>query len=178
MKTIRFCKMGSDNNTELGTYRARTVFRNDDGHLIFIEYGTMIHDTKNDTRPATMHLDFLFDITVSEDCNISRIPHSFGYNLEATKENLLMILASVGGHYDNIEVLDSMEDYRADYDKAQDDFIPNRQRTAARNKLFNKVQAEAEATGERFPCICIRRRLDEGLYLSHHNTYTFYHVPY
>ena len=178
MKTIKFCKMGSDNNTELGTYRARTVFRNNEGHLIFIEYGTCIHDSKKDTRPATLHIDHLFDITVDSDENISRLPYDYNPNLEATKKNLLDIIASVGGEYDDIEVLDSMEDYRADYDKPQDDFIPNRKRTAARWELYNKVEAEAKATGERFPCICIRRRFDEGLYLNHHNNFRFYPIAY
>ena len=136
-----------EEGSNVGNYRIRTAFLNNEGKAIYIELGGHKFNDKKVSYWRT-HLDYLHYIT--EDGENESI--KFNYleirdNVKYTKESITKwINKNLNCNFDTIEVLPWLEGYRVHADNRGYNLIDNHnvnlERANARQKAYNKIDQE------------------------------------
>ncbi|HFL2524753.1 TPA: hypothetical protein ACG3IY_001219 [Clostridioides difficile] len=152
-----------EEGSDVGNYRIRTAFINDNGDKIYLELGGNLQNCKTSKRFGWYtHIDHCFNISVSNDENVSRIKLNNTFFKGYSKRDLTnYINENLNCKFDTIEVLDWMEGYRVhgknrNEFNLMDDHKLNRKRTIARNKAYEKIDKEIrEKLGEKYSKISL-----------------------
>lgn len=157
---------------DVGNYRIRTAFINNEGQEIYLELGGTKFDNKN-RNGWYWRVDHVFNLSISKDENESRINVNKGMFEGYTKENITnWVNDNLNCNFETMEVLDDMEGYRVhggykdgEYQyNLMNNHKVNRARTEARKKVYNDIKTSfKEKSGEKFPCISVMAMDDEGI---------------
>ncbi|HBF4443294.1 TPA: hypothetical protein KON86_002927 [Clostridioides difficile] len=146
-----------EEGSDVGNYRIRTAFIDDNGDKIYLELGGNLQNCKTAKRFGWYtHIDHCFNISVSTDENVSRIKLNNTFFKGYSKMDLTnYINENLNCNFDTIEVLDWMEGYRVHENRNKynlmDDHKLNRKRTIARNKAYTQIDNEIrEKLGEKY----------------------------
>jgi len=164
----------SNEKSDIGNYRIRTAFKNDEGKLIYLEMGGHdFGDKKKGTHWKT-HIDHLFYITNDNDdnCNNNRINYNWQDikdNVTYTKKDIIKCINKLcNTNFDTMEVLDFMENYRVhggNYKyNLMDSHIVNKKRTEARKKVYKEVDMDyRKKLNEKYSKISLLKMDDESI---------------
>ncbi|HBH4055627.1 TPA: hypothetical protein KSL57_001774 [Clostridioides difficile] len=140
-----------EEGSDVGNYRIRTAFIDDNGDKIYLELGGNLQNCKTAKR-----FGWYTHISVSTDENVSRIKLNNTFFKGYSKMDLTnYINENLNCNFDTIEVLDWMEGYRVHGNRNKynlmDDHKLNRKRTIARNKAYTQIDNEIrEKLGEKY----------------------------
>ncbi len=183
MKKLYLVKMGGDYNentidmqgSDVGNYRIRGTFHDQNNNLIFIEFGNGCSYNKNGKlfSRTKLRIDHQFNASQSWDENESHIKIKYeeldGYNY--TKKDILQyIFNNFGVKFDNLELIDCcLCDY--DYEKiAGDEFEPDKKAIEQAKKIkeyFHNFEKEIE--GKKYPNFSIYYENGKLTILKHYN---------
>lgn len=128
-----------EEGSNVGNYRIRTAFLNNEGNSIYLELGGHKFNDKKKSEWRS-HVDYVFNINNEE--KIYQCPKNDmnGY----TKEEITKwVNKTFNTNFEDIEVLHDMEGYRVHGDNGNknlmDNHILNRKRTEARIKAYNDI---------------------------------------
>lgn len=159
-----------EEGSNVGNYRIRTAFINNDGKEIYLELGGNVQNCKSSKRFGWYtHIDHAFTISDSTDENISRIKLNSTFFKGYSKESLTKYInENFNCSFDTIEILDRMEGYRVHGGHGKynlmDNHKINRNRTIARNKEYDKIDKEIrEKLGEKYSKISLLSMDDESI---------------
>ncbi|GCD12601.1 hypothetical protein [Clostridium tagluense] len=161
MKTLLFEGAGmeyTDEESNIGNYRIRTAFINNEGKQIYLEMGrSPVYEASGKSKKMKIISEWgtcishLFYITGdTKDCNINKIYYSheeLRNNFKYNKEDVIKIINKLcNTSFETLEVLDHMEGYGVHKDNEgynlMDNHIINRKRTIARTKAFNDIDMD------------------------------------
>lgn len=159
-----------EEGSDVGNYRIRTAFINNDGDQIYLELGGNVQNCKSAKRFGWYtHIDHAFNVSESTDENISRIKLDNTFFKGYSKEDLTKYInKNFNCDFDTIKVLDWMEGYRVHGDNGQynlmDNHKVNEKRTVARNEAYNKIDKEIrEKLGKKYSQINLHDMDDESI---------------
>ncbi|MBN3352009.1 hypothetical protein CF086_17075 [Clostridium botulinum] len=168
------CNYNPNEKSDIGNYRIRTAFINNEGKLIYLELGGHEFSDKKKGIHWKTHIDHAFYITNDNDdnCNNNRINYNWQYirdNVTYTKKNIVKYINKLcNTNFDTMEVLDFMEDYRVHGDNYKynlmDNHIVNRKRTEARKKAYKEVDMDyRKKLNEKYSKISLLKMDDESI---------------
>lgn len=130
-----------EEGSNVGNYRIRTAFLDDEGNSIYLELGG--HEFNDKKRSEwRSHIDHVFYIPQNDEEKTYEYPKNDmkGYSKE---EITKWVNKTFNTNFDTIEVLHDMEGYRVHGDNGNknlmDNHILNRKRTEARIKAYNDI---------------------------------------
>lgn len=162
-----------EHNSDVGNYRIRTVFKNKNGHLIYLECQRGNRYFKNKViSNNTLYVSACFDITKNPDCNQSNllkpdeqknIINAFDY----TKEHITKwINSKFNANFNSIQVLDFFDGYRVFNNSGtyniMDYFILNPERTQKR-KIAYKYMCKHSKKMRKYPCVCVQEMTENNI---------------
>ena len=160
----------NEEGSDIGNYRIRTSFINNDGDQIYLELGGNVQNCKTAKRFCWYtHVDHAFNISESTDENKSRIKLNNTFFKGYSKEDLTKYInENFNCNFDTIEVLNRFEGYRVHGDDGlynlMENHTVNRKRTIARSEAYNKIDMEIrEKLGEKYSKINLDCMDDESI---------------
>lgn len=154
-KVLYFEGAGMDFNEEgsnVGNYRIRTAFLNNDGQEIYLELsGTFFDDKKNNRFGWKTFITDCFNLSISTDQNESSIQLKTKTIGGYSRENIVSwINENLNCNFESMEVLDWLEGYRVhggykdgEYTyNLMDNHEKNDKRTVVRNEAYNNIDNE------------------------------------
>lgn len=193
MKTLYFEGAGMDYTpnefSNVGNYRIRTAFLNNDGKAIYIELGrcnryrnTSLKGNKPLKKKIVvsewaLNIDHLFFIVEGEDENKTSIPHNWHEirdNFNYTNEDITKwINETLNCNFDTMEVLPRFEGYRVHGDNGSCNLIDNHTvnilRAEAREKEYKEVdQYFRQKLNERYSVVGLLKMDDNSITIRCH----------
>ena len=153
-----------EHNSDVGNYRIRTVFKDKNGHLIYLECQSGNRYFKNKIiSNNALYVSFCLDITKNPDCNESNllksdeqrnIINAFDY----TKEHITKwINSKCNVNFDSIQVLNFFDGYRVFNDlntyNIMDNFRLQPEQTKKRKAAYKYLYKQGKKLRQ-YPCIC------------------------
>lgn len=143
------------NQSNVGNFRIRTSFFNNEGVQYYVEVGDGRRpDTKaknKSTNEMFLHVDSFFDVGKQLDNPNKRVCIKFDIHelrkLDYTKENIVnLINETLNCNFDSMEVLNSFYGYNVHDGKGlynvMEDIELNHERAIARKEAYNKIDME------------------------------------
>lgn len=141
-----------EKGSNVGNYRIRTSFLNNEGEHIYLELSGVNHNNKKAKLFGwKTYIDHVFNISISTDENESRISVNTKTIDGYSKDSIInWINQNLNCSFEDMEILDRMEDYsvHGGYKNGEyiynlmDNHTVNEARTKARKEAFNKVDVE------------------------------------
>jgi hypothetical protein len=188
MKTLYFEGAGMDfyeeaaKQSDVGNFRIRTAFTNDEGIQYYIELGrTNRHGYKGKSKKLTtlsewaLRVDHLFDLA-DRDKEFYEMKRDYKEisQLDYTKADITKwINENLNCSFDTIEVLDFLDGYRVHAEGGLYNLIDlhevNHERTAKRKAAYEKIDMEyREALNEKYSKIGLYDMNDESITIRCH----------
>lgn len=182
-KTVLYFEgAGMDFNEEgsnVGNYRIRTAFLNNDGQEIYLELsGTFFDDKKNNRFGWKTFITDCFNLTISTDQNESSIQLKTRTIEGYSKENIIRwVNENLNCSFESMEVLDWLEGYRVHggYKNGEytynlmDNHEKNDKRTIVRNEAYNNIDNQyRKLLNERYSIISLLEMDNESITIKCH----------
>lgn len=169
--------------SDIGYFRIRTSFLNNDGKQIFLDMGNgYIYDKKGkNVERFSLWIDFCFEVPKDKD---EKIEYNKFYNrnkdhlkvrlLNYTKEDITKwINENLNCSFDTIEVLDYFYNYRTHGESGTYNLMENvelnHERAKARKEIYNKIDMEYRTTlNEKYSKINIMEMNDNDIVIKCH----------
>lgn len=163
--------------SDIGNYRIRTTFHDSRGDVIFIEATRGYEREKKGnqyiiTNNIKLHIDHLFNKTISDDENKSHIKPNEKYLKNYTKKDLLYFInKQFNTNYDEIVVVSSLSQF--DYNKTTgDEFILDTEKLAKVMEIDKYFYSyEKETRKKEYPNYSIYWNDEKLEVLLHYNCY-------
>ena len=166
--------------SDVGNFRIRTSFFDDDGVQHYVEVGNG-HRPKNNNKDENeffLHVDYFFDVAKQLDNPNRKVCVKFDIHelrkLDYTKENIVnLINEKLNCNFDSMEVLDRFYGYNVHDGKglynAMEFIELNHERAKARKEVYNKtVEKYKTVFNRKYPAIRVEEMTDTYMILDNH----------
>ena len=163
--------------SDVGNYRIRTAFRNNEGKNIYIELGgTDMNDKVTKRFGWYSRIDHLFFIPENKNDDKIYLENKVKYEKKGySKEQITKFInETLNCDFDTIEVLPRYEGYRVHRDKGYniiDNHEVNIERALERERQYNKIDEEFKRKlNSKYSCISIHELDDESMTVRCHSS--------
>ena len=160
--------------SDVGNYRIRTTFHDKDNNIIFIEVsrGYELDDKMRYKNTIKLHIDSLYNKTISEDENKSYIEPNEKYIHNYTKKDILYFInRSFNTDFEELEVVSHLSQF--DYDKMTGDTFKLNVEKLTKVMEIDKYfyNYEKNILKKQYPNHSIYQENDQLIILVHYNCY-------
>lgn len=157
------CNYSPNEKSDIGNYRIRTAFKNNEGKLIYLEMcAGFIYNEKHKKQIERyfLYIDFCFYITGGEDdCNNSRIyfnRQDLRNNYNYSKEDILKwVNKNLNCSFDTVEVLPDLAGYKVHGDNKtynlMENYIHKPELIQKREEIYKYFYDLEKSEGKQYP---------------------------